>query len=97
MVKLDKRKLSGFYRGVFEQYEKEAFPLRLLGRHGWMLFEDKKDLFDYYVNRTKLEKLNRRKVVKKRRDGVVQGYRKKSVDRPPEDIKGIVFLTKRRK
>lgn len=53
---IDKRKLSKFWRGVFEEYENDTFPLALLGKNGMMCFKDKQELFDYYLSLTNIDR-----------------------------------------
>lgn len=55
-LNIDKTKLTKFYRKIFEEYEKQKFPLTLLGKYSmWITFKDKKDLFNYYCTLSNLD------------------------------------------
>lgn len=53
----DKTKLTPFYSGVFEEYENDKFPLKLLAKTGtWITFKTKKELFDYFLELSNIDR-----------------------------------------
>jgi len=54
--------MNEFYRNIFNEYKNEKFPLRLLGRGGWQIFQTVEELKEYYELLSEVENEEKQKV-----------------------------------
>ena len=47
--------MNEFYQNVFKEYENEKFPLTLLGKNGFMTFQTKEELKEFYDKLSEME------------------------------------------